>query len=85
LIGIDVTAGREDMVGGVVQGERRPCYLHEVEIQIGGWWKSALVGFMPELSNNGHGLLGRAGFFDRFTFVKFEQPKSTIEVGTHVT
>jgi hypothetical protein len=81
LIGLDVTAGRQVMVGGVVQGESRPYYLHEVDIEVGGSPRRATVGFMPELSKNGHGLLGRDGFFDRFTFVKFEQPKSTVEVG----
>jgi len=85
LIGIDVTAGHEETVGGVVQGERRPYYLHEIDIELGGWWRPAVVGFMPELATNGHGLLGRAGFFDRFTFVKFEQPKATIEVGAQMS
>ena len=32
-----------------------------------------------ELSKNGHGFVGRNGFFDLFNFVKFEQPKATIE------
>jgi hypothetical protein len=30
---------------------------------------------------NGHGLLGQTGFFDLFSFVKFERPKSKIELG----
>src|ERR1700746_1093206 len=55
LIGLDVTAGRQEMVGGV-------------DIEVGGSPRRATVGFMPELSKNGHGLLGRDGFFDRFTF-----------------
>jgi hypothetical protein len=36
---------------------------------------------MPELSKNGHGILGQTGFFDRFSFVKFERLKSTVELG----
>ncbi len=36
---------------------------------------------MPDLAPNGHGLLGQTGFFDLFSFVKFERPKGTIELG----
>jgi hypothetical protein len=39
------------------------------------------VGFMPGLAPNGHRLLGHTGFFDLFSFVKFEWPKSKIELG----
>lgn len=62
----------------------RTYYLHDVEIEVGGWWKKTTVGFMPELSKNGHGFVGRHGFFDRFSFVKFEQPKTVIEFGNHL-
>ena len=84
LIGLDIAAGRRLSVSGVVEGEQRPFYLHQVEVEIGGWSKLTAVGFMPDLSNNGHGLLGQAGFFDRFSFVKFEYPKGTIEVGSAI-
>ena len=82
LIGLDITAGRVASVSGVVEGERRPYYVHQVEVEIGGWSKATMVGFMPDLSKNGHGLLGQSGFFDRFSFVKFERPKGNIEVGS---
>jgi hypothetical protein len=81
LIGLDVTAGAKHTVSGVVAGETRPYYLHEVEIEVGGLRRSAAVGFMPDLATNGHGLLGQVGFFDVFSFVKFERPKGTIELG----
>jgi hypothetical protein len=84
LIGIDVAAGRKQMVSGVVAGEARPYYLHDVELEVGGSPKLATIAFMPELSNIGHGLLGQAGFFDRFKFVKFEHAKSTIELGARM-
>ncbi len=85
LIGIDVASGRQHNVGGVVAGEGRPYYMHEVEIEVGGWWKTTTVGFMPALSPNGHSLLGRSGFFDRFSFIKFEHPKATIEIGSEIS
>jgi hypothetical protein len=81
LIGLDVTAGAEHTVSGVIAGQTRPYYLHDVEIEVGGWRRPAAVGFMPDLAPNGHGLLGQVGFFDLFSFVKFERPKGTIELG----
>jgi hypothetical protein len=81
LIGLDVTAGAEHAVSGVIAGQTRPYYMHEVEIEIGGWRRPVAVGFMPELAANGHGLLGQTGFFDLFSFVKFERPKGTVELG----
>jgi hypothetical protein len=85
LLGLDVSAGLPLLVGGVVAGERRPMYLHPVEMELtsGGEEHRFLTtaAFMPELSGNGHGLLGRWGFFDRFTFVKFKDFDALMEVG----
>ena len=81
LIGLDVTTGAEHVVSGVVAGQTRPYYLHDIEIEVGGWRRPAAVGFMPDLAPHGHGLLGQTGFFDLFSFVKFERPKGTIELG----
>ena len=80
IIGIDLAAGIRKNVSGVVAGESRAYYLHQVEIEVGGHAKLTEVAFMPNLYANGHGLLGR-GFFNRFTFVKFEHAKGTVEVG----
>jgi hypothetical protein len=81
LIGLDVTAGVQRRVSGVVAGQIRPYYMHDVELELGGWRRSVTVGFMPDLALNGHGLLGQTGFFDLFSFVKFERPKGTVELG----
>jgi hypothetical protein len=85
LLGIDLTA-TEDMVyiAGVVAGERRPVYLHVIEIEVGeagGPSYSTLVGFMPDFSPSGQALLGRRGFFDHFSFVKFKDFESMVEIG----
>jgi hypothetical protein len=82
LIGLDVTGGTEHAVSGVVSGQTRPYFVHDVEIEVGGWRRPAPVGFMPDLAPNGHGLLGQSGFFDLFSFVKFERPMATIELGS---
>ena len=84
LIGIDVAAGERRDVGGVVAGERRPYYLHDIDLGVGGVFAKATVGFMTDLAPNGYGLLGQRGFFDRFSFVKFEHAKGTVEVGQQV-
>jgi hypothetical protein len=81
LIGLDVSGGRKQTVSGVVAGQTRPYYVHEVEIEVGGWSRPAAIGFMPDLAPNGHGLLGQTGFFDLFSFVKFERPNGIIELG----
>ena len=81
LIGIDVAAGERRDVGGVVAGECRPYYLHEIDLGVGGKFSETTVGFMTDLSPNGFGLLGQRGFFSRFSFVKFEHSKGTVEVG----
>jgi hypothetical protein len=39
------------------------------------------VGFMPDFSQSGHGLLGRIGFFDEFTFVKFKDAEHLLDIG----
>jgi predicted aspartyl protease len=84
VIGFDLAAGERKNVSGVVAGESRPYYVHPADIEVGGWWKKISVGFMPDLSSNNFGLLGQTGFFDRFKFVKFEYPKSTIELGAEL-
>ena len=81
LIGLDVTAGAERQVRGVVAGQVRPYYLHDVEIEVGSCRKHSIVGFMRDLAPNGHGLLGQTGFFDLFSFVKFERLMGIIELG----
>jgi predicted aspartyl protease len=55
LIGLDVLAGRERNVSGVIAGQIRPYYVHDVEIEIGGTRRRSAVGFMPDLAANGHG------------------------------
>ena len=81
IIGIDIAAGERENIGGVIADQKRPIYFHNIEISIAGSVHPIRAAFMPDLSTNGHGLLGQHGFFDRFSFVKFEQPKGTIELG----
>jgi hypothetical protein len=85
LLGIDMAATDAIVyVGGVVAGERRPLYLHPIEIEVGergGPTIETLVGFMPDFSQSGQALLGRRGFFDQFSFVKFKDAEHQLDIG----
>ena len=85
LIGVDLTSTEKVRdIGGVVAGELRRVYFHPVEIELGGLGGPSLVthvGFMTDFSNIGYGLLGRRGFFNQFSFVKFKELESTLEIG----
>lgn len=85
LIGIDIEAGEQHFVTEVVQGAHRVIYMHRVEITPGGYWASRnlhlMAGFMPDLVESGHGLLGQNGFFNNISFVKFRGLKGIVEIG----
>ena len=85
LLQIDLTAGEERHAGGVVAGERRPVYFHPIEIQVGlrgdQVRRPIWAGFMPDLAENGHGILGRHGFFSGFSFVKFRDYENELQIG----
>lgn len=74
LLGIDTVAGERHVASGVVAGENRPVYFHAIEIEVGpighGQRLPIWAGFMPDLAGNGHGILGRHGFFSGLSFVK---------------
>lgn len=80
FLGLEVEKGKKQVVAGVVQGEQRPYYIHNVEIEVGGWRYLVPVGFMPDLSRNGYGLLGQHGFFDQFKSVTFKKQKDILEI-----
>ncbi len=85
LLGIDMAAGEQRLVNGVVAGESRPVYFHPVEITVGPYGHSLRLpiwaGFMPDLADNGHGILGRHGFFGGLSFVKFRDHDDELELG----
>jgi len=82
IIGIDVQNGIQRPIAGVVAGEKRSYFEHEVEFVIGEQAFATKVGFMPSMSTQaGEGIVGQTGFFDRFSFVKFNKGKHLIELG----
>jgi hypothetical protein len=85
IIGIDLTETENVRdISGVVASEQRRVYFHPIEIMLGGRDAPSLltqVGFMTDFTNIGYGLLGRRGFFNQFSFVKFKEIDSTIDIG----
>jgi hypothetical protein len=57
-------------------------YFHVVDLSIEeGNRFEAYVGFMSDLSRNGHGIRGRHSFFSHFNFVTFRDHKWELEIG----
>lgn len=85
IIGIQIDTGIQRPVSGVVAGEKRSYFEHELELVIGGWTFTTTIGFMPGLSSQaGEGILGQTGFFDHFNYVKFDKRRHIIELGNFV-
>ncbi len=81
LIGLDVVGGRVRNLSGVVAGQIRPYYMHDIEIEVRRLRRRSAVGFMSDLAPGGYGLLGQVGVFDFFSFVKFERRNGFVELG----
>lgn len=78
LIGIDITTGTEKKVCGIT-GQVELYYMHPVTITVGGWPFDIEAGFLPNIAQLGHGVVGQHGFFDIF-IVKFDFIKEIIEL-----
>jgi hypothetical protein len=79
-IGLEIEKGERQTVRGIVKGQGREYYMHDIEIDIGGWPRAIRAGFMRDISREGHGFLGQRGFFDQVKSVKFEKLKGLFEV-----
>lgn len=79
-IGLDVKAGREGKIYGVVPGKWIQQYCHDVEIGFSGRTFKVNAGFVYGLNHHGYGILGQSGFFDQVSSVIFEKQKGVFEV-----
>lgn len=79
-LGLDIPKGKPREVFGV-GGKASLYYLHEVEIEVGGWAHKIEAGFMPDISGKRmpYGIVGQKGFFDNFV-VQFNLKKEEIEL-----
>lgn len=85
IIGLDIESGIQRPVAGIVAGEKRSYFEHELELIVGGWTFHAKVGFMPSISSQaGEGIVGQSGFFNNFKYVKFDKNNEFVELGNFV-
>jgi hypothetical protein len=63
--GLRVEEGAEGPLGGVIAGEIRKVYYHDVKLAFGEHMVPVRAGFSDSLSVPG--LLGRTGFFEHFS------------------
>src|ERR1700704_660913 len=79
-IGIDVKKGKPQEVFGV-GGKASIYYLHNLNIDVGGWEYEIQAGFMPDVAGRvmPYGLVGQKGFFENF-IVKFDLKKEEVEL-----
>lgn len=81
-LGIDIKSGKPREVFGV-GGKASMYFLHDIEIEVGGWAYKIEAGFMPNVAGNvvRYGLVGQKGFFENF-IVRFDLLKEEVEIKT---
>jgi len=79
ILGIDVESGERQTVGGIA-GQSAAYYLHDVEIEVGGWSYEVRVGFLRNVAGGfNYGVVGQTGFFEHFV-VKFDMQKEEVDL-----
>jgi hypothetical protein len=79
LVGLDIRRGPKIEFGGIQQLKGSIGYIHNIEIDIGGWPHKIKAVFSYDVAKHGYGILGQRGFFDIF-IVKFDLLKEEIEL-----
>jgi len=78
-LGLNIKEGVKISFGGIQERGGAEAFLHEVNLNIGGWNYETNVGFSYDVAKHGFGILGQKGFFDIFT-VKFDYQKEEVEL-----
>jgi len=89
VLGIDLKSSTEMVFYGVGHG-KSTGYIHEVEINVGGWWVTCSVAFCPGMIRQDpldpsrtqglfYGILGQDGFFEQFN-IKFDRSAKQVEL-----
>lgn len=50
LLGLEIEKGERQPIAGIVEGAKREYFLHDIEIDIGGWPRNIRAGFMRDIS-----------------------------------
>ena len=79
-LGLPIRRGTMKTVFGV-GGKSSVYYVHRVEVGVGGKFQEIEAGFMPNVAGNvmPYGLVGQAGFFDRF-IVSFDLLRGEVQL-----
>ena len=80
FLGIDLSAGTESQIGGIIAGPQEAIYFHQVKLYVeNNWMIDITAGFIKKLSVTA--ILGRRDFFDNFKIL-FDQTviPSTVEI-----
>lgn len=77
-LGMDIYDGLKQSVTGIT-GNPQYYYVNEIILSVGGFEHRIEVGFSPNISTDGYGVLGQKGFFDKFV-VKFDYKKQELEI-----
>lgn len=78
-LGINIRNGTKENFGGIQERGSAEAFLHQVNINIGGWNYKTVVGFTYDIAKYGFGILGQKGFFDIF-IIKFDLMREEIEL-----
>lgn len=79
LLGIVVKKGKMETFGGIT-GDGAKAYFHNLTLETGGIkFENIPIGFSYGISPQGYGILGQAGFFDKFRII-FDLKKEQIEL-----
>lgn len=79
LLKVPYKESKRELVSGIA-GQSAPYFIHQVEIEIGGWTHKVDAGFLQTVAGaNSYGVVGQKGFFDIFV-VKFDLIKEEIEL-----
>lgn len=76
-IGIKDIKGGEPFTFSGVTGKTEVAYNHTVTIKLKDCSYQTKVGFSDGFSNNGYGIVGQKGFFDRFS-ITFDYPSKSL-------
>ena len=80
-MGIDVSGGKKESIGGINTGGG-VLYKHGITISVGGNEHDVIVGFMPDMNTQNHGILGQLGLFDLYQ-VTFSYLKGEIQLSEY--
>ena len=79
VLGLKIETGKLYKFGGIKSAPLVNGYVHKVELEVGKDKYLCDVVFSDHISDNGFGILGQVGFFDRYR-VEFNYKKEIVRL-----